>query len=107
MIVKHFLVILGMMDVSHPPYSCDLAPAYSPPSRRLQVVQQNITTEQTAVPLDAFELLFYQLLEIYNMCVADRGSVFERKKSFVLFSFVPIRTVSLLELYCVSTYLLL
>jgi hypothetical protein len=51
-------------------------------SRRLQAVQQNITTEQNAVPLDAFELLFYQLLEIYNMCVAVRGSVFERKKQF-------------------------
>jgi hypothetical protein len=95
MIVKHFLVILDMMDISRPPYSCDFAPSYyyyfilfiyffvpwnkrSPQRIRLPDVK-NVNSDHNTVPLDAFDLLFYELLEICSMCFAVRGMSLKKK----------------------------
>jgi hypothetical protein len=75
MIVKHFLVILDMMHLSYPPYSCDLAPLL--PLKQKKPLEKNNAGHKEehncqikCSSLDAFELLFYQLLAICNMCVA-------------------------------------
>jgi hypothetical protein len=81
--VKYFLVNHGMVEISHPPYSPDpLAVFYSLRGRKFEGVEdnkENLTAKLNAVPLDAFDCCFVQILLRCEKCVAVRQITMQRK----------------------------
>jgi hypothetical protein len=85
MTVKYFLVNQGIVEMSHPPYSTDLpADCFLFPEWKKKIEdvvdnKENITAKLNAVPLDAFDYSFMQILSRSEKCVAVRHITLERK----------------------------
>jgi hypothetical protein len=89
LVVKTFLVKHGVVEISHPPDSSDLAPAdfflfptvkTAPKGKRFQDVEnikENVTAELNAVPLEAFADCFQKRFERCNKCIQVGGDYFE------------------------------
>jgi hypothetical protein len=87
--VKTFLAKHGVVEISHPHYSPDLAPADSflfPTAKTalkgkrfqdVEDIKKNVTAELNAVILEAFADCFQKLFERYNKCFQVGGDCFE------------------------------
>jgi hypothetical protein len=87
--VKIFLSKHGAVEISHPPYSPDLAPAdfflYPTVKTALKIkrcqdvedIKRNVTAELKAVPLETFADCFQKLFERCNKCIQVGGNNFE------------------------------
>jgi histone-lysine N-methyltransferase SETMAR len=89
LVVKTFLVKHGVVEISHIPYSPDLAPTdffHFPEvksaleGKRFQDVEdikKNVTPELNALPLEAFAGYFQKLFEPCHKCIQVGGDYFE------------------------------
>jgi histone-lysine N-methyltransferase SETMAR len=87
--VKIFLAEHGVVEISHSPYSPDLAPAcfFLFPTMKtvlkgkmfqdVEDIKKNVTAELNAVPLEAFANSFQKRFERRNKCIQVGGDYFE------------------------------
>jgi histone-lysine N-methyltransferase SETMAR len=87
-VVKTFLAKHGVVEISHPPYSPDLAPAdfFFPMTKTtfkgkrfqdVEDIKKNVTAELNTVPLVTFADCFQKLFEQCNKCIQVGGDYFE------------------------------
>jgi histone-lysine N-methyltransferase SETMAR len=89
LVIKIFLAKHGVVEISHPPYSPDLAPAdlflfptvkTALKGKRFQEVEdikKNVTAELNAVLFEAFANCFQKLFERCNKCIQVGGNHIE------------------------------
>jgi hypothetical protein len=89
LVVKPFLAKHGIVEISHPPYSPDLAPAdyflfltvnTTLKGKRFQDVEdnkKNVMAELNAVPFEVFADCFQKPFERCNKCIQVGGDYFE------------------------------
>jgi hypothetical protein len=83
LIVNTFLAKHGVMEISHPPHSPDLAPAdfffvlKGKTFQDVEDIEKNVTAELNAVPLEVFAYYFQNLFKRCNRYIQYGGDYFE------------------------------